>query len=151
MNKIEEAVASLGDIMSSSRVNMIEHMSRNGKGELFILKYLYDKDTNGTDVIPSEISNVMHVSTTRISAALGALEKKGQVHREIDTNNRRNILVTITEEGRKRTVSEMKKIQEQMVNVFTQMGEHEAVEFIRLLNLLFNTVDKMYVNNEFDI
>jgi len=151
MNKIEEAVASLGEIMSSSRVNMIEQMSRSGKGELFILKYLYDKDTNGTDVIPSEISNVMQVSTTRISAALGVLEKKGQIHREIDTNNRRNILVTITEEGRKRTVSEMQKIQEQMVKVLTKMGEHEAVEFIRLLNLLFDTVDKMYANNEFDI
>ena len=151
MNKIEKAVASLEDIMSSSRVNMIEHMSRNGKGELFILKYLYDKDANGTDVIPSEISNVMQVSTTRISAALGALEKKGQIHREIDTSNRRNILVTITEEGRKRTVSEMQEIQGQMVKVFTKMGEHEAIEFIRLLNLLFDTVDKMYTNNEFDI
>jgi len=151
MNKIEEAVASLGEIMSSSRVNMIEQMSRSGKGELFILKYLYDKDANGTDVIPSEISNVMQVSTTRISAALGALEKKGQIHREIDTNNRRNILVTITEEGRKRTVSEMQKIQEQMVKVLAKMGEHEAVEFIRLLNLLFDTVDQMYADNEFDI
>ena len=151
MNKIEEAVASLGEIMSSSRVNMIEQMSRSGKGELFILKYLYDKDANGTDVIPSEISNVMQVSTTRISAALGALEKKGQIHREIDTSNRRNILVTITEEGRKRTVSEMQKIQEQMVKVLAKMGEHEAVEFIRLLNLLFDTVDQMYADNEFDI
>jgi len=151
MNKIEEAVASLGEIMSSSRVNMMGQMSRSGKGELFILKYLYDKDTNGTEVIPSEISNVMHTSTSRISAALGALEKKGQIHREIDTSNRRNILVTITEEGRKRTVSEMEQIQGQMVNIFTKMGEQNAVEFTRLLRLLFDTVDEMYANNEFDM
>jgi len=148
MNKIEKAVASLEEIMSGSRVNMIEQMSRNEKGELFILKYLYDKDT---DVIPSEISNVMHISTSRISAALGSLEKKGQVHREIDKSNRRNILVTITEEGRKRTVFEMKKIKEQMVKVFTEIGEQNSLDFIRLLKLLFETVDKMYANNEFDI
>ena len=151
MNKIEKAVASLEDIMSSSRVNMIEHMSRNGKGELFILKYLYDKDKNGINVTPSEISNVMHVSTTRISAVLGVLEKRGQIKRETDTSNRRYTLVTITEEGRKRTVSEMQEIQGQMVKVFTKMGEQESIEFIRLLNLLFNTVDQMYADNEFNI
>ena len=148
MNKIEKAVASLEDIMSSSRVNMIEHMSRNGKGELFILKYLYDRNKA---VIPSEISNVMHVSTTRISTVLGVLEKKGQIKREVDTSNRRFTLVTITEEGRKRTVSEMQEIQGQMVKVFTKMGEQESIEFIRLLNLLFNTVDQMYADNEFNI
>jgi len=134
--------------MSSSRVNMIEHMSRNGKGELFILKYLYDRNKA---VIPSEISNVMHVSTTRISTVLGVLEKKGQIKREVDTSNRRFTLVTITEEGRKRTVSEMQEIQGQMVKVFTKMGEQESIEFIRLLNLLFNTVDQMYADNEFNI
>ena len=117
----------------------------------FILKYLYDKDTNGIDVTPSEISNVMHVSTTRISVVLGVLEKKGQIKRETDISNRRYTLVTITEEGRKRTVSEMQEIQGQMVKVFTKMGEQESIEFIRLLNLLFNTVDQMYADNEFNI
>ena len=134
MNKIEEAVAAMEDMMINNRKNTMEQMGRSGKGELFILKYLYDKDEA---VIPSEISDAMHTSTARISAALGSLEKKGQIRREIDRTNRRNILVTITKEGRERSRSEMCLMREKLVRAFTEMGERDAVELVRLTRNFF--------------
>ena len=122
------------EIFLSSRQNMMEQMGRGGKGELFILKYLSDKHTA---VIPSEIGGAMHASSARISAALGSLEKKNQVHREIDVNNRRNILVTITEEGRERSRSEMCFMREKLVRAFTEMGERDAAELVRLTRIFF--------------
>ena len=129
MDKIEEVVTALEEMMSS-RKNPMEQMGRGGKGELFILKFLYDKNSS---VIPSEIGEAMHSSNARISAALGSLEKKGQIHREIDISNRRNILVTITEEGRERIRSSMNQMRNRMISVFTEMGEDDAVEFARLI------------------
>ena len=130
MSKIQEAIFVLEELITSSHGNMMDQMGRNGKGELFILKYLCDKNTA---VIPSEISKAMKTSTARISAALGSLEKKGQIHREIDTSNRRNILVTITDEGRERSRSDIQMIREHMFLILTEMGEQDAVEYVRLL------------------
>ena len=144
MNKIEEAVVAFEEMMSGSRKNMIEQMGRSNKGELFILKYLYDKNTA---VIPSEISDAMHTSTARISAALGALEKKGQIHREIDTTNRRNILVTITEAGRERSLFESKEMRKHLVNILKEMGEGEALEFVRLLKR-FSEIASQVIENK---
>ena len=122
------------EIFLLNRQNMMEQMGRGGKGELFILKYLSDKNTA---VIPSEIGGAMHASSARISAALGSLEKKNQIHREIDVKNRRNILVTITEEGRKRSRSEMCFMREKLVRAFTEMGERDAIELVRLTRNFF--------------
>ena len=143
MTKIEE-VADAFEEMMSGRGNAMEQMGRSGKGELFILKFLYDKDMA---VLPSEISEAMHSSNARISAALGSLEKKGQIHREIDTTNRRNILVTITDEGRERIRLNMKQMREQMVSILTEMGEHDAAEFFRLIKHFFEIASKVF-NNE---
>ena len=146
MNKIEEAVNSLEEMMSG-RKNPMEQMGRSGKGELFILKFLCDKNSA---VIPSEISEAMHSSNARISAALGSLEKKGQIHREIDISNRRNILVTITEEGHERIRSNMNQMREGMISVFTEMGEDEAVEFVRLIKRFSEIALRVFDHNQPD-
>ena len=130
MNKIEEAALAFEQAMLGGRKNMMDQMGRSGKGELFILKFLSDKKTA---VIPSELSDAMHTSTARISAALNSLEKKGQIHREIDPHNRRNILVTITPAGRERSHNDMLQMRKLMVGILTEMGEDDALEFIRLL------------------
>jgi len=144
MRKIDEAFAALEEMMSGNRRNMMEQMWRSGKGEHFILKYLCDKDAT---VIPSEISEAMHTSTARISAALGSLEKKGQIRREIDKSNRRNILVTITEEGRERSRSELRYMKEIMLSIFTEMGEHDAVELVRLMKRFTEIANRAFVKS----
>ena len=141
MSGIEEAFAELDKAMSGNRKNMMEQLWRSGKGEHFILKFLIDKDEA---VIPSELSDAMHTSTARISAALGSLEKKGQIHREIDTTNRRNILVTITEEGRKRSREEILHMRKQMMRVLTEMGEQDAAELVRLMKRFFEIANRVF-------
>lgn len=140
MEKIEEIVTALEEMLSGRR-NPMEQIGRSGKGELFVLKFLYDKNSA---VIPSEIGEAMHSSNARISAALGSLEKKGQIHREIDTSNRRNILVTITDKGRERILSNMSKMREGMVSVFIEMGEDDAVEFARLIKRFHELASRVF-------
>lgn len=137
MSGIEELVDSLGELMSRGKV--LEEFNRAGKGEIFILKYLYTKDTPAS---PSELSEALSSSTARISAALGTLEKKGQIQREIDTTNRRYILVTITEAGRERIRANMQRMKNHLVQVFTEMGEADAREFVRLSKRFFEIAQR---------
>lgn len=117
------------EIMSSSHRSMLEKMNRANKGELFVLQFLA---MSHTAVLPSELSAALGASTARISALLGALEKKGQIVRNIDRSNRRNILVTLTPAGRSRAEIKMRQMQEGMTSVFTEMGEADTAEFLRL-------------------
>lgn len=137
MSSIEELVDSLGELMSRGKV--MDEFNRSGKGEIFILRYLYTKESPAS---PSELSEALNSSTARISAALRTLEKKGQIHREIDTTNRRFILVTITEEGRERIRSNMQRMQNHLIQVLTVMGEKDAREFVRLSTRFFEIAQR---------
>jgi DNA-binding MarR family transcriptional regulator len=55
--------------------------------------------------------------------------------------------VTITEEGRERIRCNQKKLRDQMVAVFTEMGEHDAVEFVRLIKC-FSEIANRILDNE---
>ena len=145
---IEEAILSINEILANNKKNMFDNISRINKGEIFVLHYL--SMSNGT-VIPSEISSELNASTARISALLGALEKKGQIKREIDTSNRRNILVTITKDGRKRAEDEMAKMQDGMTKIFTDMGEEDTLLFIQLTKKFFDLAEKYVSYNKIGV
>lgn len=135
----DKAFIALNEIMSSKQKNMLDNVNRANKGELFILHFLL---MSNTEVLPSELSAALNASTARISALLGALEKKGQIVRNIDKNNRRNILVSITEAGRNRAKTEMEEIKGSMTQVFIDMGKEDTAEFIRLTRQFFELLQK---------
>ncbi len=137
LSGIEELVGSLEKLMSRGKV--MDEYNRSGKGEIFILKYLYMKESPAS---PSELSEALNSSTARISAALGTLEKKGQIHREIDTTNRRFVLVTITEDGRERIRANIDRMRSHLIQVFTEMGEEDAREFVRLSKRFFEVAQR---------
>ncbi|MFA7075229.1 MAG: transcriptional regulator [Candidatus Izemoplasmatales bacterium] len=141
----EKAFITFNEMMSNNQKDMLESMNKANKGELFVLHFLTMRNE---EVFPSEISIALRVSTARISALLGNLEKKGQIEREIDKTNRRNILVTVTEDGRKRVRTEMKEMQKSMSRVFTEMGEADTAEFLRLSKRFFKLLQKYMPSNQ---
>jgi DNA-binding MarR family transcriptional regulator len=137
MEHAEGIVEAIGKLMSRGKV--IEAFNRSARGELFILKYLQSKDAPAS---PSELSEALDSSTPRISAALRTLEKKGQIHRDIDTSNRRFILVTITDGGRKRISTILERMRKHLLQVLTEMGDDDAREFLRLATRFFEITER---------
>ena len=135
----KKAAIALSEIMSNNKKDAFENINRANKGELFVLHYL---SLQNAAVIPSELSAALNASTARISALLRNLEKKEQIERDIDKNNRRNILVTITDAGREHAKTEMGKLQKSMELIFIEMGEKDALEFVRLTKCFFELSDK---------
>ena len=94
---VNDSVAALERILTSDNFSVFERITRVSRGEIFVLKILLLRDGTST---PTEISEAMRSTKGRVSAILNSLEKKGFVGREIDRDNRRNIIVTLTDSGR---------------------------------------------------
>lgn len=108
-------------------------MNESLHGEMFALHYL---DTTGKDVLPSELTKKMHVSSARTAATLKSLEEKGWITRRLDDRDKRKVLVSLTEEGKE----EAKKNHEHMIEKISQMlealGEEDARHLVRIMGRL---------------
>ena len=102
-------------------------------GEMAVMRLLHNSRQKMT---AGELSSRLDMTTSRIAAVLGSLEKKGLLKRENDEIDRRRVLVSLTQAGdalcEKRRQHFMKKI-EMMLNM---MGA-DAPDFVRLLRRTF--------------
>ena len=106
-----------------------KHIDESLHGEAFVLHYIANHDD---DVLPSEISSEMGVSSARIAAALNRLEGKGLITRQIDLSDRRKILVGITPEGKALAEKQQQAVLGGAAKMLTLLGEHDAKEYVRL-------------------
>ena len=132
------------EIMITIR-NGSSHFEDVAKGEPFILHYLYEQ-VGREHVQPSEISNETAISSARIAAVLGSLEKKGFIIRKMDTADRRKIFVSLTEKGKDAAEKHKNMIREKFTHILKQLGEHDSSEFVRILHRLSEI--KITINKE---
>ena len=98
-------------------------------GEEIALNYTHMK---GEAVKPTELSQALRLSTARIAATLNSLEKKGLITREIDPNNRRQILVRPTDAGREQVERHRRELLEMTAKMLSLLGEEDAREYVRI-------------------
>jgi DNA-binding MarR family transcriptional regulator len=136
------------------------------KANFFISRYLQNTDRSGLSA--TELSalnclghccnekncgttdqtahNAMHetlaVSKAAVSQMLGSLEKRGYIQREIDRDNRRKIIITLTKEGNTAVDEAWKSMDALLSHIIKQFGEKDARHFVRLLNRFVEIVDK---------
>lgn len=124
----QEAVETLWRDVWCHRSQMQRDLS-HGAGEVFVIRMLAHKGT----MAPSQLADAMNVTTGRISAVLSALEKKGQIVRSVDPNDRRAVRVELTEAGRERGRKDMEEARSAFCWIFSQMGERRTREFVDLM------------------
>lgn len=109
-------------------------------GEAPVLQFL----ANTTDeVIPSEIAKKLSFSRARMSHILDALEGKGFITREQDANDRRRVIVRITDTGREHAEKKNAESVSSLAKQLSALGEHDAIELVRILNKAYSiTYDK---------
>ncbi len=116
---------------------------KTGRGTGIVLSYLYDNDTN---VIPSELGKMMNVSTPRITTILNKLEAKNLIERKISPEDRRNVFITLSNEGRK-MAAEKKAQQEKLIQTLvSRVDEQDIQAFIRVLDALEIVIDEQVGN-----
>lgn len=115
------------------KVNSHKEIHDSVHGENFVLFFI---SQNGGKVIPSDISNEMGISSARVAAALNSLEKKGLIIRKIDAEDRRRILIDLTDSGREQVKSHYRMVMNMVKNMLQYLGENDAREFIRIMKRL---------------
>lgn len=110
-----------------------KNFSESMHGESFVLAYIHRHEGN---VIPSEISNEIGISTARVAATLNSLENKGWITRTIDVNDRRRILVDMTSEGKKQVENHFRMMMSTTAKMLEYLGEDDAKEYVRIMKKL---------------
>ena len=122
--------------------NTHKQVSDSLHGENFVLSYISEHEGN---VIPSDISNAMGITSARIAAALNSLEGKGLILRRIDTEDRRRILIDLTDAGREQVQKHYQMIMSYTTNMLKYLGEDDAKEYIRIMKKLVDVNPEDFV------
>ena len=136
---VNDSIAILEKILTSDNFSVFERITRISRGEIFVLKILLFN--NGTST-PTEISEAMKSTKGRISAILNSLEKKGFIGREIDKDNRRNIIVTLSDSGRDYVVKELRECYRIVAHIFEELGEEDSNKFVELIERMFHLMNE---------
>lgn len=104
-------------------------MNEFTKGELYVLNYL---DKHSGTAYPKDISREMQVSTARIAAILGQMERKDWIERTSDAEDTRQIIVSLTQQGADFLRAKEEEIIGSVVSMLKNLGEDDSIELLRI-------------------
>ncbi len=96
-------------------------------------------------IIQEELANNIHLNESTITRTLKKLEDAGMVHREVDENNRRKKIITVTEKGRD-AVDKIRKLDEEWDDKIRSLSPSEKTELKEILRTL--TVESLQMMHE---
>ena len=113
------------------------------------IKLLYFLEENKHNIINvGDLSEKMELSMPATSKLLKVLENKGLITRIADENDRRTILVSITNAGSENILQGWEYFTNSIASIVEYMGEEKADEFISLSKLYLNALQEAGFLNE---
>jgi DNA-binding MarR family transcriptional regulator len=111
--------------------------------ELSILRAIRDNISCLDKNYVSDVWCDLSISKSAVSQSLGILEKKGLINREMDKEDRRKILFTLTGQGEKVLCQAEKQAHQMFEAIVSRMGEDKLRELIDLFTLFTDTVETL--------
>ena len=108
-------------------------------GEMAIMRALA---LAGGTLTPSELADKAWVSNARVANILKALEQKGWIEREHSKEDRRRVIVTITDKGRQDLETKRRNFEDRAATFLEQLGEEDTREMVRLLRRTNQIIDR---------
>lgn len=124
-----EAVHEVMFAMWASRSRATRSFERGAQGEMFVLRELAFQGPR----TPSQLAEAMGATSGRISTILAALTKKGWVVRTADPQDRRSVVVELSDEGARAVREHGEELTKRLEWMFSQMGERRTRDFVALL------------------
>ena len=116
-------------LRNNSKTSLTQMLNDFNCGEIGVLGYLvFDKD----NVTSGELSDKLDVTTARIASVLNSLESKGYIKRNIDSGDKRKILVTITDKGRVLVYKVKKELTDKIINLLKVVSYDDIKEYMRI-------------------
>ncbi len=130
MERYEALARELFAAMDRRKCPPHEDMSVTMRGEMAVLRLLSDEENA---LSAGSISQTLHMTTSRIAAVLGSLQKKELIIRTTDDTDRRRVLVTLTDKGKALCQRRKAHALADMAQFLAQLGEEDAALFVRLM------------------
>lgn len=92
------------------------------------------------DMIMSKLSSHCGLTRPALTQIINRLEIEGYVRRKPSLDNRREVIVMITERGLRKVQEEKKLIYDFFTDVVNRMGKEETKQFITLLDEFFTII-----------
>jgi len=99
--------------------------------EYVLAKKVAEAQSGNTDL--TEIREYLAISKAAISQMLSTLEKRGLIIREIDPQNRRNLIVSITPAGGAALQRKDAEVNNRITKIISRMGQQNALQFVQLI------------------
>ena len=96
----------------------------------------------------TEVREYLSVSKAAVSQMINSLEKKGYLTREVDVNNRRNIIVVLTEVGQEVYQKKNQEFFDRFEKVIQGIGETDISHFIAMINKMADAMREQDIDEE---
>ena len=105
-------------------------VSESTKGEGFVLGYVSHQPA----VQPGDLSQAMQASTAYVAKLLRGMEEKGWIVRRRDPEDRRRVLLALTDEGKAQADKMERQFHDGIIWFFKKLGDEDAVNFVRIID-----------------
>jgi DNA-binding MarR family transcriptional regulator len=99
-----------------------------------VLKILYK---NG-NLLQKDLQDILDIQSGSMSEMISKLEKKGFVLRKRDNQDKRKVLIHLTDLGKEDVLKYRENRQNHLIEVFNILDDNEKDDFIRLLSKILN-------------
>jgi DNA-binding MarR family transcriptional regulator len=112
----------------------------------FTLLY-YIKEHNG-DLSGEKIRNELSVTKPAVSQMLASLEKKGFLTRETNKENRRCIVLSLTEKGTRFIEKTEKETDKRLAGIISRFGKNDTRSLITLINRFLSVTGESGISDQ---
>jgi DNA-binding MarR family transcriptional regulator len=109
---------------------------------LHIIEKYWENSHGQKGIYVSEIAGKAHIASSQVSRTLKNLEQKQLIHRSVDSKDRRNTYVYLSDKGNEFCQQANALLEELSNKVISRFGEERIDELINLCNELSDTMEQ---------
>ena len=119
--------------------------------ELILMSGVANNTANSEgNVGMSDIRSYLQVTKGAVSQMLSSLEKKGFINRDINKSNRRNLIVTLTAEGRQILERQYGEFSDRLEKIISRLGEDDVRQMIAIVNRMIEITNDIEAGEKND-
>ena len=139
-NLKNELIEALLQLYISNQASSIAEML---EGEHAVLSYILKEKQ---DVTPTNISLKLGITKSRVTAILNSLHEKELVLLKRKSDDRRKIIVSLTEKGEEAIVSKLIVLDNKILKLIEELGVEKSITLIEILNDINQIIVKEKIN-----
>ena len=139
-NLKNEFIEALLQLYISNQASSIAEML---EGEHAVLSYILKEKQ---DVTPTNISLKLGITKSRVTAILNSLHEKELVLLKRKSDDRRKIIVSLTEKGEEAIVLKLIVLDNKILKLIEELGVEKSITLIEILNDINQIIVKEEIN-----